>query len=923
MLLNKTVENQFGPLSDEAPIQKQAVPPLPPIHKESRTEIIRLIHSATPSEVSSYFNKSNVISLLLFSDTSVFDNRLKESLMHSSPDIQVSFFNSTFNQIKKCGEFIDQLIPLLSKFSTDSLLRSQIINTNSNFIDFYRNYYLKLLQSISKLANFSKIKILYTTHDSSSLIYPTENYFHIISYTNSVSGQLFRKRVSILNSPQKNPSFELASEGPVFEDYGNAMSVRFSTSAQNSQASPQAAGAAVVLSDGKFNESDETRLSVVVGYLSPLLKLLRAVFLRAAPADFSRLTRSASSLRKSPDVVPSFTDHLCRLCRAERCRLLLTKDDQIFTEIKSIGEGGESLLMRAAAQGRSASYVNARKNAMFNKGVDDDPQLPKISSMLVTPVRGTAFVAALYNSLAATEFGPVQRAMADSFAAALRPLLAQIRERREACAEGEKRARDGASLARTIEAAPGVIRSCFDGSLFEYLAKLSPDNRFLLFEKISESEALRFPGSDLVEVSDNLSATDFFRETDKFDINIEAANDRDVKRILVTSSPKCTVIVTSHHAEFKPDELHFLKRLSTVLLAAVPFVSVQNSLAQCKASHQLLRDSLRMSCESFSSLISARVELLLFDDPLRSDPDVPGAPLIVSIETARGIEGALVSYDSSSEVKAAVISYAEWLTSALSHKHITTAKNDDKQIDEFTSLFTEMDIQKVFRCSTQKLKEWLRLVMPLRGTPKASVGSLQFVRDCLADESVSARFCESDRLLVVLAAFLRGIHKKWECKADMKTVMRLKKFPRESCALLAAVFASDVGIASGLPDGECEALASRLSLFVRGDTARDAGLLLARARSISMHGFRDGDACTAWLGCCLAELARVHRFSQGGAVACSLREEAGAAVMRSELFAAERVWLPMVNFLSAKHRLLAGISGAVRESIVLARKEVR
>ena len=54
MLLNKTVENQFGPIIEEPAIQKQAVPPLPPIHKESRTEIIRLIHSGTPSEVSPY-----------------------------------------------------------------------------------------------------------------------------------------------------------------------------------------------------------------------------------------------------------------------------------------------------------------------------------------------------------------------------------------------------------------------------------------------------------------------------------------------------------------------------------------------------------------------------------------------------------------------------------------------------------------------------------------------------------------------------------------------------------------------------------------------------------------------------------------------------------------------------------------------------
>lgn len=923
MLLNKTIENQFGPISDEPSIQKHSVPPLPPIHKESRTEIIRLIHSGTPSEVASFFEKSSVISLLLFSDSSVFDARLKESLMRASPDIQVSFFNSTFHQVKKCGQFIDLLMPLLSQYSTDSLLRSQIFDADSEFGDFFLNFYKKLIKSISELVSVQTIKIVYTTNDFTSFIYPTENFFHIISSTSSACAFLIKKKVNVANFLQKSSSFEIVTEGPLFEDFSDVLSVRFNLSTATNISSTSPAGMVIALSDRKFNGNDESHLSVVVDYISPLLKLVRSLLLHHTPRHFSDIAKSISMLRSDGFDISSYHQKIGEVCGASFCKLMMSKPSNHFKDIAVINEGCEdSIIGKAATSGRSQSCLNPRRNPHFNKEVDDAPQLPKITSMLAQPVKGSDFVFALYNSLRASEFTPAQKSVAESVSRALLPLFEQVRSVRRCACDVEEGDEVRSKFEESLSLVGPMAEYCTEGRLFEYVHDLLSKNNevrnCLLFVRLISGDVMRFPGGDLVEISDNLMNNDVFYETDKFDLNIDVAGDTKVNRIIVNSSASCTAVITTTGGFDNDNDLDFIRNVTRILIMLAPYVMLDFSLNQCKESQQLLRDSTRFSDSSFSRLINAKVELILFDTPLENDPEIEGAPLLVSIETNRGIEGTLATYDSSMEARAASISYAEWLTSALSKRKLT--HSNEGQI--YVSLFEEIGLLEVFNISRQELAGWVMRVIHF--TDHKSDSGLVFVRDILCRDPWSSFFSEEDRAIVALCSFLRGIEKNWECKSDKETVKLLKKCQTETCASLAAVFASGFGIASNIKSNKRSQLVERMQLFSQKSTMKESGLLVAHVRAMSLRGFKKLNGDVKWLGRAISSLSRIHRFAScdGSEVVKNLVEDFGEEDAKTELFYAERVMLPILSFLSAKDEKLVRISSTVRDSILFARKEL-
>ncbi|OHT09287.1 hypothetical protein TRFO_21854 [Tritrichomonas foetus] len=912
MLLNRTVENKYGPIVVEAPVQKQTVPPLPPIHKESRTELIRILHNNLPSDVAKYIERSNVISQLLFSDTSVFDSRLRESLMRASPDIQVSFFNATIKQIKTCGRFIDKVLPLLSEFANDSSLRSQIIDSTSNYSIFFK-YYLKCLDTICKLAGFSKCKVVYSTKEGQSLIFPTEKFSHIINANDSICGILMNKKLSNMTNPQKQHSFDIICEGQVFEDYPYVLSAGF-----NSTTSNILAGTVIALSDRTFSPVDETHLSVIVEYLTPILKLYRSIFLQIAPYHFSLLTKSISSLRATKSIMPSFPEHICEICSAAQCRLLLSKPNSAFPEIPVLPEE-DSLIRQSVKLKSTFSYKNARMRPDFNKNVDDYPLLPKIASMLVAPIKNSDFVVVLYNSTIASEFTPIQKSICDSFSISLPPLIHQLAMKRQMEHISEKHKTEMMSFEKTISLIVPAIKAAINGDVLNFMEEnIKPPLKCYLFMKINENEALRFPGGDLVDVSDLLSKNENFLETDRFDVNIDAGGDENVKKVIIVSNKSCACILTNTENEFDQDSMIFYQRLCNILISLIPFAYLTDSLEQCKFKQQFLRDSIRVGLSSFSKLISAEVECKFYDPPLDNDPDID-APLVVSIETPKGIEAALVSHDNSEETKVAILSYADFLTTAFANKR---EKETEEKVKPFLDLFIECGILEIFKCNREELKNWIATILPL--VPRARCSNLQFLRDLLKENPWVNWFNQTQHLLIILCAFLRRISDNWECKTDKKTVERLKKCKPESCPTLAAVFATKFGLTNRLSDEEIDKLIDTMHGYISGNNYHDESVILTRIRLFSMHAFKLTDNNMKYLGQALVLFARIHKFTLAPATIVErLTDECGEEGRKAEIFVAERIFLPILSFLSQRHEKLLKMNTAVRESILEARKTLR
>ena len=76
LLTNKSVETYYGALATPPPVQKPTIPPLPPIHRDDHTDIVKFLSSGSPKDVVKFLNTSSVVPRLLFSRTSILDEQL-------------------------------------------------------------------------------------------------------------------------------------------------------------------------------------------------------------------------------------------------------------------------------------------------------------------------------------------------------------------------------------------------------------------------------------------------------------------------------------------------------------------------------------------------------------------------------------------------------------------------------------------------------------------------------------------------------------------------------------------------------------------------------------------------------------------------------------------------------------------------------
>lgn len=927
MLLNKTVENYYGRIYVEPPIQKQAVPPLPPINKESRTEIIHLIHNSTPSEIATQIDKSNIIPSLLFSDNSIFDQRFVESLTRTSPDVQVAFFNETFKKVRKCSEFIHQMIPLLSQFCNDSSLHSQISDSGSDFSQFFKNYYFQVLSQIAQLINYTTCKIVYSIDSGKSLLLPTDTFSLVIKASDSVCYSLFKKKTNQISFPQKNPAFEIISEGPLFEEYKYVISSAFYF-----PSSSVPAGIVMLFSNNQFSDVDLTNLSVIVDFLSPLFQLYRSLFLKISPTDFSILSNSISSLRMSNSITPSFPEHICKICSASQCKLVLIKPNPAFSNLPVLQADQPSLINLAIQSGSTLSFKNARLHPQFNKNIDDFPSLPKISSMLIIPIKNCEFVIILYNSTISSEFTPIQKALAEYFSLSLPPLIHQLTIKGEMEEITNQQKCETKQYQKSINLILPIFHSFKEGQLFEFVKHIlnedetteSPFNIFV-YHKISDEEALRYPGCDLVSLTENLTQKDdTFFETDDFDLNIEAGGDQSVKKIMVLSTSLYAVVLMTKENEFKQTELSLYRHVLDILLMLAPIVSLDHSYVQSKANHQNLRDSIRLSTSSFSRLISAKIDIKFFDPPLTDDPEIDGAVFTASVETKRGIEAVLVLYEEGDDIKEAAMMYGEWLMTVLSNPNGIVNHVDENDLQSFTEFLVKAGVLDVFQCSREKLELWIKSVLPLN--PEIKVEHLLFVQDLIENESLSTFFTKTMKLFILLVCFLKGIEQNWKAMTDEKTVQRLTNCAPRKCPILAAVFGYQFGLADNLCDEDIDELITIMNDFVPDLSNRDEISILAHLRAISVNGFNATSSNLKWLGQALTLFTRICRFvrkpSDNEDISTVLIKELGEQKSKTELFMAERIFLPLILFLSTKIQSLKEMHAIVKTSIIEAKKTI-
>jgi hypothetical protein len=555
----------------------------------------------------------------------------------------------------------------------------------------------------------------------------------------------------------------------------------------------------------------------------------------------------------------------------------------------------------------------------FNKSVDDDFTLPRIASMLVVPVKNTELVVGLYNSTTGSEFTPIQKSLAEIFSLSLPPIIHQVSVSRDMHQLNEEHAKDLALAESSIKLIPQLIRSVFEDRLFDVLS--GTVQKCFLFALISETEAIRFPGGDIVEVSDNLLPKDdpMFL-TNEFDAEVDVAGDAEVKAVFVISSVNVgsrgvCIFGAGSNSEFIGERYDFLVRIGNVLLFLLPLILAKHTNTNSSRLLQLIRDCGNGSTESLSKLIGSKVNCKFLDPPVADEPDEE-VPLLVSVETQRGIEAILTSEDACESTKSGVVAYAQWLSNALGH-----AVKPAPIVSVADFLITS-GICDVFRCSPEKVKIWAN---NLSGIVKVKTPeSLAYVAKMTEAVPWNTWFDQKNRVMILIATFLRGIEPKWNCQIDSESLKRIKNVKADAAAAVTAVFARKFGIADAVPDTEVGELLHLLEGFIVPATIAGETAVVGRVKVVAVHGFQLNDCNRAWVGQGMVLMSPVYEFTHDvKSLAQRLLGTLGENGRKAELFRVERISLPIVICFSQRQDGMMALSNSIRDAIAELRKGMR
>lgn len=763
-LINKSIDGKYGIPNDNLNTPKAIIPPLPPIEKGSLSDLLRIIHVSSPVEIHKYVVKSGIVEQLIFGDTSIFNSQLLESIVHTPPDVQVSFIVSVLDQIKTCSQLYYRLLSMLSQFSLNESLRNQLINTNANPQLFYQ-FYENVLKQFAEISKSDECKIVYTMDENQKLIFPTQDFSYIISVDDSLSGVLIQtNKPSRIEFPYQESSFEATSEKALFSSNDPILSVPFNDY-QNT-----VSGLFILFRHStKFSVTDEKLSSKITQYLTPILLLFRSVFIQTTPGQYAQLFQCIASLRSNEkSLFDSIKEQFSILTNATFCKLYAGGLNSIdYPELNELPQ--EPSLVRKSFEAEAITTIkNPRNRDDFNKEVDDEVTLSKITSLLIVPVKNSPVIVVLYNPKKASEFTSLQMSLASNLALSLRPLLAE-HEMKSQIARGkdaqEKRARSMSSLSESLDS---LVSQLGSQSFLQDAESFLPQGvRAALLLFASDKHAIHLPSKKIIEVpaklltiheptvlskvttesnskttnsntdnTTNSSTTNttnsnidnttntgtinttnsntgnsgggvycYAELTSSKEFDLIADGDKEVKCFFVVPSSTSLCIFTSKDATiFDNDTNRFYQKYGANLLLLSESHFFRYKLNEIRNRHHLVKSASQLSTAAFSELIGFSINCQYFKPPISEEPRL-NKPLSIMVDTPKGIEAALTSDVPirSEQPKKAFITYAQLMSSVLTVRKSTLKEPEMK----FISFFIENNVLDVFGCTKSKFTEWI------------------------------------------------------------------------------------------------------------------------------------------------------------------------------------------------------------------------
>lgn len=916
LLINKFLNAKYGTIqTDQIPIQKPLIPPLPPIEQGSLSELLRILHSQTPTEIQMYLSKSLIVEQLIFEDSSIFNDVLLESLMRTPPDIQISFIEGILNRIRQCRQWFFTIIPLLSQYSMEGCLRSQLLSSTAKQNSFFA-FYSSVLNNLAEICKSDECKIIYSTNESKKLIYPTETFSHIIYLEDSLTGKLMKEcKPQTVESPFQDQSFEVGSEGAVFEKNEPILSIPIFIS--------QCAVTGLVIffrqSPHKFSHIDEIMASKTIQYLTPILTLFRRIFIRMTPRNYSQLFQSISSLRINQDnLFHSIKTYCCSLTSATFCKLYLTDSEKEFADVKQLPLA-QSLTRSCFKSGTLISYKNPRNLPDFNREVDDEITLSKISSMLIVPVKNSPLIIVLYNPSTSSEFLSIHKSMVNLFSVSLPPLLSQFSMKNQLSQVKRNQEMKMESLQKVLHSLNPLIAAINDSSFFKSIQSLLPDDvHITLFYFINSHQVYKLPENEIIEPTtilieiEEVTLLKSDEEPSKWEI--EDKNVQSLLGVPSCSENKSICFFSSSNLNAFDNNLNLYEKYARNILLLLPSYLYRNQLNELVKRHQLIDDVSHLSLSAISKFVGTDIDCQYFSPPMSQDPKMD-KPLAIMVETPKGIEAVLTSDIPirTSTTKNTFVTFAKYMSAVLANRAPLT---EPEAI--CTSFFIDNNIMEVFNCTIFNFTEWITYIFSMYKSneidPFNRFEESRFVRKLFDSDRWANWFTKEEIVVIILIVFLKEIPKCWRCKVDNELISlfdQLKCKP-ESGLFISILFGKKFGVAGEqIPIYKKKLLIETVNNYVIGSTSADFSAVSAHIRLLAMQSFKRTIVNKLWLGRALILISEVKDFAEIN------KPGRGDKLieMKQKIVKIERIFVPMITYLSVKNDNIQQILNDIHEKL--------
>lgn len=921
LFINKNIDSKYGlSLQDNSSSAKSLVHPLPPIEKGVLSDLLRVLHSLSPTDLKKFVNQSGIIEQLIFADSSIFNSRLLENLVRTPPDIQISFIVSIIDQIRQCSKFFHKLTSKISEFALENSFRRLLIDSNSN-LELFFNFYEKSLGKIAKICKSDECKIVFYSDESQKLIFPTKELTYIISVDDSLSGSLIQKNKPIrIEFPRQEKLFEATTEGKLFSEDDPILSV------------PIKVGQSLTIGilifirhSSKFSVTDELISTKISQYLRPILQLFRSIFTQINASQYSQLFQCTASIRsKEKPFFELVKDQFCILTSATFCKLYINGSliDNI-TELKQLPQE-DSLVRKSFEAGTIESYKNPRSHPNFNKEVDDESSLSKITSILIVPVKNSPLVIVLYNPLSFSEFTSSQKKLASFLSLSMQPILKMHSMLNKSDELNSNQENENVTFG-------SIVDSFESDKFYETIKKLLPEGiETSLYLFTSNDKALKLPMNELIEIPKKLSEIAEKQEEvhiKKYINNklIEYDCDSDVKSLIVIPSKQndnkaiCT-FVSKDTDMFDGENGTFCRKLGRILLLLLLPHICRKQLRSIQERSILVDGAVRLSTDSISHFVGANIECHFFDKPMTKEPQL-NKPLSIFVETPRGIEAALTS-DAPVKNEAsrnAFVSFAELMSTILSSKKCQKKES----LTVCISSFVEFGVLDVFGCTGVIFNEWIESVFSLYEEcgvdPLKKYKSALFVNKMICEKKWESWFSNEEKIVIVLIVFLSDIEKCWRCTVDDQLI---SIFNELNCRPVSGLFCSILfGAGMGI-FGDSENLSRKKLLikivdnFAVCKNVKDMSNVSSHIRLISQQMFKQNERNKIWLGRSLVLISELHEFADLNESAVrKIAAEMNDVDRKKIIFKIERVFVPMLTSMSQRNETIETILTNIRNSL--------